>query len=349
MTHQDISRLFKIGNTPITTIDSHTEGESTRLIIEGVGEILGNTMMEKMTYFKTHHDKVRCLLTKEPRGSREVLAAMVTKNVTPDAAFGLIYMDAKRYPYLCGHATIGAITTLAQTGFLDLGEGENIIFIDTPSGTMEARAFVTNGKVDSVAIDMIPSFVLDTNQKIEVVGFGQVRLDLVCTGGFFAMVDAVKLGIEPVMNNKDLLVDLGMKIIDAANEQLEVVHPSRPDVNTVDVTEFYDSRIKDKMKNGKAGGRGMVIYGESHMDRSPCGTGTAAKLALLHHYGKIKMHQPYLNYSPLGTCFEAELVNAAKVGQLDALVTRIKGRAWVTGLHQFVLDKTDPFQQGYMA
>lgn len=341
---QDVSRLFK-GGMPITTLDSHTEGESTRLIVEGLGDIPGSTMMEKLVYFKTHHDPVRCLLTKEPRGSREILAAMVTKNVTPEAAFGLIYMDAKRYPYLCGHATMGAVVTLAQTGFLELGEGENTLLIDTPSGTMEASAYVVKGKVDSVAIHMVPSFVLDTNREILVEGFGRVRLDLVCTGGFFAMVDAVKLKIAPVMDNKDQLVDLGMKIIDAANEQLEVVHPSRPDVNTIDVTEFYDSGVK----NGKARGSGMVIYGESHMDRSPCGTGTAAKLALLHHYGKIKMHQPYLNFSPLGTCFEAELVKKTKIGPLDALVTRIKGRAWVTGLHQFVLDETDPFQQGYMA
>jgi len=213
---------------------------------------------------------------------------------------------------------------------------------------MEAKAFVVEEKVDSVAILMVPSFVLDTNREILVEGFGRVSVDLVCTGGFFAMVDAVKLGISPVMDNKDQLVTLGMKIIDAANEQLEVVHPSRPDVNTVDVTEFYDSRVKDKVKDGKAQGRGMVIYGESHMDRSPCGTGTAAKLALLHHYGKIKLHQPYLNFSPLGTCFEAELVKITKIGALDALVTRIKGRAWVTGLHQFVLDETDPFQQGYI-
>jgi proline racemase len=346
---QNVSRLFKGGDMPITTIDSHTEGESTRLIVDGLGEIPGSTMMEKLAYFKTHYDKVRCLLTKEPRGSREILAAMVTKNVTPGAAFGLIYMDAKRYPYLCGHATIGAVVTLAQTGFLELGKGENTILIDTPSGIMEARAFVVEGKVDSVAIHMVPSFVLDTNREILVEGFGRVSVDLVCTGGFFAMVDAVKLKIAPVMANKDQLVDLGMKIIDAANEQLEVVHPSRPDVNTVDVTEFYDSGRNNEIKNGKAQGRGMVVYGEYHMDRSPCGTGTAAKLALLHHYGKIKMHQPYLNFSPLGTCFEAELVRAAKIGPLDALVTRIKGRAWVSGLHQFVLDKTDPFQQGYMA
>jgi proline racemase len=338
------SRLFKEGKMPITTIDSHTEGETTRLIVAGLGDIPGSTMIEKTAYFKTQYDNVRCLLTKEPRGSRDILAAMVTKSVTPEAAFGLIYMDAKRYPYLCGHATIGAVVTLAQTGFLELDEGENPIVIDTPSGTMAARAFVVAGKVDAVAIEMVPSFVLGTRRKIRVAGVGAVRVDLVCTGGFFAMVDAAALGIEPVMANKDRLVALGMQIIDAANEQLEVVHPIRPDVNTVDVTEFYDSR----MNNGRPRGRGLVVYGESHMDRSPCGTGTAAKLALLHHYGRLKMHQPYLNFSPLGTCFEAELVKKTKIGPLDALVTRIKGRAWVTGLHQFILNETDPFQQGYI-
>jgi len=312
--------------------------------VGGLGKISGSTMMEKLEYFKAHHDPVRCLLTKEPRGSREVLAAAVTENTTPDAAFGLIYMDAKRYPYLCGHATMGAVVTLARTGFLVLDEGENRVGIDTPSGTLEARAHVQNGRVASVAIDMVPSFVWDTGQSVQVPGYGTVDIDLVCTGGFFAMVDADRLGIEPVMDNKGLLVDLGMKIIDAANQQLKVVHPFRPEVNTVDVTEFYDSRIE----KGKAVGRGMVVYGESHMDRSPCGTGTAAKLALLHHYGKISLHQPYLNYSPLGTSFEASLVEKTQINHLDAFVTRIKGRAWITGLHHFVLEGTDPFQQGYL-
>ncbi len=341
---QEVSQLFEQFDGPITTIDSHTEGESTRLIVEGLEEIPGNTMMEKREFFKSHHDSVRCLLTKEPRGSREVLAAMVTKNVTPGADFGLIYMDAKRYPYLCGHATMGAVVTLAQTGFLELEEGENTVLIDTPSGIMDARADVRGGRVDSVAIHMVPSFVLGTNKSVLVEGFGKVSVDLVCTGGFFAMVDTGLLGIDPVLENKNMLVDLGMKIIEAANTQLTVLHPVRPDVNTVDVTEFYDSGVKNKV----ASGRGMVIYGESHMDRSPCGTGTAAKLALLHHYKKIKMHQPYINSSPLGTSFEAMLVEKTKISHVDAFVTRIRGRAWVTGLHHFFLEKTDPFQQGYI-
>nr|MBC8442286.1 proline racemase family protein [Candidatus Desulfobacula maris] len=140
------------------------------------------------------------------------------------------------------------------------------------------------------------------------------------------------------------LTDLGMKIIDAANEQLKVSHPVRPDVRTIDVTEFYDS----KYDKGKAFGKGMVIYGESHVDRSPCGTGTAAKMTLLHHYGKIKMNQKYINYSPLGTSFDAMIVKKEKIGSIDGFIVQIKGMAYLTGVHHFIIEDDDPFQKGFI-
>ncbi|MCD4720047.1 MAG: proline racemase family protein [Desulfobacula sp.] len=340
----DFSRFSKGFSNCITTIDSHTEGESTRLIVNGLGDIKGKTMMEKLKWFKSRYDHIRCLLTKEPRGSKEILAAMVTENVTKNAKFGLIYMDAKRYPYLCGHATIGAVTTLAKTGFLELEQGENCVPVDTPSGLMEARVFVQKDKLDAVAINMVPSFVYDTGRQIEVEGFGTIKVDLVCTGGFFVMVDSSQIHMEPVLKNKKILTNLGMKIIDAANEQLSVSHPVRPDVRTIDVTEFYDSHCDED----KASGRGMVVYGESHVDRSPCGTGTAAKLTLLHHYGKIKMNQKYINYSPLGTFFEAMLVKKEKIGSVDGFIVQIKGMACLTGVHHFIVEDEDPFQQGFI-
>jgi proline racemase len=340
----DLSRLYD-GDAPvITTIDSHTEGEVTRLIVDGIPPVPGRTMMEKLTHFKTGYDAVRSLLTKEPRGSRQVLAALVTEPVTPDAAFGLIYMDARRYPYLCGHATIGAVTTLFRTGTLTLAEGENRVGIDTPSGVMTAIAHVRDGCLTSVSIQMVPAFVFATDQQIRVDGFGTLSVDLVCAGGFFAMVDTHRIDLTPALENRQILVDLGMKIIDAANDQLTVTHPERPDVTTVDVTEFYDC----VPSSGTARGRGMVVYGESHMDRSPCGTGTAAKLALLHHYKKIEPNEPYINASPLGTTFEARLVEKTKIGDFEASVTQISGKAWITGVHHFTLDQTDPFQQGYL-
>lgn len=327
----------------ITTIDSHTEGEATRLIVDGLGTIPGDTMMQKLDWFKFTHDPIRNILTKEPRGPK-ILAAAVTKSVSPDAAFGLIYMDAKRYPYLCGHATIGAVVTLAKTGFLKLDQGENRVGVDTPSGRMEACVTLDGEAIISVTIEMVPSFVYKTGRQLEVEGFGTVPVDIVCTGGFFAMVESEKIGIPADLKHKDQLIDLGMKIIDAANEQIRVSHPVRPNVNTVDVTEFYDSYHED----GRAWGRGMVIYGESHADRSPCGTGTAAKLALLHNADKLGSNESYINYSPLGTSFRAKLVKKKKIGNYDGFVTQIEGMAYITGIHHFFVENHDPFQQGFI-
>ncbi len=340
----DFSRSAQQFDGCVTTIDSHTEGEATRLIINGLPEPKGLTMLEKLASFKAEHDHVRCQLTKEPRGSRETVAALVTENVTPEARFGLLYMDAKRYPYLCGHATIGALMTLAKTGFLNLDEGENLIPVDTPSGVMYGRLTISAGQPTCVAIDMVPSFVYATDREIEVENFGRIKVDLVCTGGFFAMVDATQLKIEPVLANKDLLTDLGMKIIRAANEQLNVSHPLRPEVKSIDVTEFYDS----KYEQGRAFGQGIIVYGESHVDRSPCGTGTAAKLTLLHHFGKIAMGQKYTNYSPLRTTFSAKLIGKEKIGSQDGFVVRIEGMAYLTGLNHFIVEENDPLKQGFL-
>ncbi len=340
----NFSRAAQVFEGCITTIDSHTEGEATRLIVSGLPEPEGSSMLEKLSSFKADHDHVRCLLAKEPRGSRDTVAALVTENVTPEARFGLLYMDARRYPYLCGHATIGALVTLAKTGFLQLDEGENLIPVDTPSGVMNGRLSITGGQLTGVAIDMIPAFVYATAREVEVENFGPITVDLVCTGGFFAMVDATQLDIEPVLANKDLLADLGMKIIKAANEQLSVSHPLRPEVKSVDVTEFYDSAYEQD----RAFGQGVVVYGESHVDRSPCGTGTAAKLTLLHHYGKIAMGQKYTNYSPLRTSFNASLVGKEKIGSRDGFVARIEGMAYLTGLNHFIVEENDPLKQGFL-
>jgi proline racemase len=326
----------------IVTLDSHTQGEPTRLLIDGVGSLPGGTIKEKRDFFESRFDDVRLLLTREPRGNRGIMAAVVTEPVTFGASFGLFYMDARRYPYLCGHATIGAVATLVETGALEAAEGETVITVDTPSGPLEAHTRIDKGRVDSVAIDMVPSFVFDTNRTIEVPGFGPLAIDLVCVGGFFAMVSASDIGIDLVPENRGRLVPLGMAIIDSANNDLRVFHPERPEVNTVDVTEFHVS-------DPEAGtGKGVVVYGESHMDRSPCGTGTTAKMTLLNHQGKFQPGQVYKNAGPLGTVFEGRIVKKLKIGNFDGIVGQIRGSAQITGYHQFAVDSRDPFPNGYL-
>ncbi len=327
------------------TIDSHTQGEPTRLLIGGAGELPGRTMIEKKDFFASRYDHVRMLLTQEPRGHRGMFAAVVTEPVSQEAEFGLFYMDAKRYPYLCGHATIGAVTTLIETGAIKAEEGDSIITVDTPSGPLQAHTRVANGRVVSVGIDMVPSFVFKTDCPLEVAGFGTVMVDLVCVGGFFAMVSAESIGIDLTYENNQKLISLGMAIIDSANRELEVYHPQRPEVNTVDVTEFYAENPEDQQ--GRSGSS-IVTYGESHMDRSPCGTGTTAKMTLMHHKGKLRPGQTYRNASPLSTIFEGRIVRELTIGDFSGIIGQIRGSATITGYHQFVLDPNDPFQQGFL-
>ncbi len=326
----------------IKTIDSHTAGETTSLVIGMQADIPGDTMQAKRNFFIENCDAIRKLLTYEPRGLGEVFVAVVTEPVTRKAEFGLIFMDAHRYPYLCGHATIGAVTTLIETGLLAAGEGALTVVVDTPSGPLAARATVEKGRVLSVAINMVPSFVQATDCNLYLPDPGNISISLVCVGGFFAMVPVEQLGLQIIPENRRRFIQLGMEIIAAANEQLAVRHPTRPEVKTVDVTEFYNSGTPADKRH-----TGIVIYGESHMDRSPCGTGTAAKMTLLHHFGQLQINEPYLNTGPLGTVFQGRLVEETRVGNAPAVVAEIKGRAHITGWHEFVLASDDPFPEGF--
>jgi len=288
----------------IVTIDSHTAGEPTRLIVSGIPPVPGKTMQAKLDYFRDHFDHLRLRLTREPRGHRGIFGALLTEPASSDAAFGLIYMDPRRYPFLCGHATIGAVTTLIEAGAImpDRDEKETAVGVDTPSGVMHTKALVKDGKVLSVAIQTVPSFVYATDLPLDVPGLGRITVDTVCVGGFFAMVsaDLINLALKP--ENGKLLIQYGMDIIKAANQQLKVRHPERPEVRTVDVVEFYDPSQHDRGQ-----GQSVVVFGEGHIDRSPCGTGTAAQLTLMHHKGRIALNQPFINTSPLGTAFHARI------------------------------------------
>jgi proline racemase len=327
----------------IITIDSHIAGEPARLIVSGVGSVPGETMQAKRAFFMAHYDHIRLLLTREPRGHRDMFAACVTEPVSAGAHFGLIYMDARRYPYLCGHATMGAVMTLIEAGEIDAADDDLQVIVDTPSGPMQATAYMHDGRVESVAIRMVPSFVYRDKETLAVADYGQLTVATVCVGGFFVMVSADQIGLDFSPSNWPRLRDLGMELIQAANEQLTVRHPTRPEVNTVDVTEFYDPTMDAQNK-----GKNLVILGEGHMDRSPCGTGTAAKMTLLHHRGQFGFDDTFSNTSPLGTKFKGRLVEEIQLGDTKAVVAEVRGSAHITGIHEFIIDAKDPFQKGFL-
>ena len=342
----------------IVTVDSHTAGEPTRLVISGLPPIPGQTTNDKRLYISENLDHVRLLLTREPRGHRDMLAAIVTEPVSEEAEFGLVFMDVRRYPYMCGHGTIGAVTTFLEMGWLGCQEPETVVVVDSPSGLIRARACVERTdrgpRVESVALQMESAFVFLPDQSLEVPGLGRLTVDVSFAGGFFVMVSANQIGLALTADNAPELARWGMAIIEAGNQQLRGQHPTRTYIDTIDVVEFYDPA-----GHPKARGKNFVVYGEGHVDRSPCGTGTCAKMALLHRRGKLAVGQTFVNEGLLGTTFEGWVVGETTVGNpslprlrsgqcLPAIVPEIRGTAYLTGLHRFVVTSGDPFPEGFL-
>lgn len=334
----------------IVTVDSHTAGEPTRLVVGGLPPLPGETVNDKRIYLQEHHDEIRLLLTREPRGHRDIFGAVVTEAVSAEGDFGLIYMDARRYPYMCGHATIGAVTTFLEMGWLPVAGGatEQGVVVDTPSGPIPTRAYLRRDahgrlRVEAVAMRLVPSFVQATRQPVTVPGAGTFSVDVVCVGGYFAMVSSDQIDTTLSAENAHTLAELGMALITASNEQLTIEHPARPWVNTIDVTEFYEPH---RPSGGAT--RSAVVYGESHVDRSPCGTGTSAKMALYHHQGVLEVGEEMISEGLLGTTFHGRIVAETAVGDRPAIVPEIRGSAHLTGLHRFFVRADDPFPQGFL-
>jgi proline racemase len=333
--------LDRFGSSYVT-LDSHTGGEPTRVIL-GLPPLPGKTINDKRLYLMHEMDGLRLALCREPRGHREMLAAAVTEPVTPGAAFGLIYMDSRRYPYLCGHGTIGAVTSLIEAGIIAATGADTPLTIDTPAGPMQATAHVEGSRVTAVTIAAVPCFAYQLDQPLDVPGYGHITIDLSYGGGFFAMVDKNQVGIDICAENAGRLIPLGMAIIEAANQQLKVQHPIETHCTTVDVCEFFDPAGHHERR-----GLNAVIYGESHVDRSPCGTGTCAKMALLHRRGELGVGEPFINSGILGSQFEGKILAETQVGPIAAIIPQIKGSAHVTGLQRFFVDPTDPFPTGFL-
>ncbi|MEJ2558604.1 MAG: proline racemase family protein [Anaerolineae bacterium] len=341
-------QLFK---DSILTIDAHVAGEPARLVVGGLPSIPGQTINDKRLYLSENLDDVRLRLTREPRGHRDMFAAVLTEAESEDAAFGLVYMDARRYPYLCGHATIAAVSALIELGFIEAQPPKIQVVVDTPSGPWRTTAYVRRGTaadgrrlvVDSVCIRPEIAFAYLLDQPLDVPGLGRIQVDVSFTGGFFVMVSIDQIGLALTADNAHRLAQIGMAIIEASNEQLSVQHPERTYINTIDVVEIFDPRGHDNSR-----GKNFVVLGEGHVDRSPCGTGTCAKMALLHRRGELAVGQTFVNEGFLGTTFDARIVRETTVEHLPAIIPEVCGTAYLTGLNHFVLAPGDPFLEGFL-
>lgn len=329
-------------------MDLHVGGEAIRLVINGLPSIPGETINDKRLYILENHDDVRRFLTREPRGHRDMFGGIITDPVSDGARFGIVFMDTLRYPYMCGHGMIGAVTAFLEMGWLGKINNEETILVDTPSGIVRANARLGEGKegglrVESVAIEMESAFAFLLDQSLDVPGLGRINVDVSFAGGFFVMVSNDQVGLTLTPDNASALARYGMAIIDAANQQLKVRHPVRSYIDTIDVVEFYDPSGHSRRE-----GKNLVILGEGHADRSPCGTGTAAKMALLYRRGELSSGQTFINRGQLETAFEGRILRETMVGELPSVETEVRGTAHITGLHRFVRTSDDPFPKGFL-
>jgi trans-L-3-hydroxyproline dehydratase len=327
----------------ISVVGCHAEGEVGDVIIGGVLAPAGKTMFEKMRTMEREHDHVRRILICEPRGSVVRHVNLLVAPTRADCDVGAIIMEPTEYVPMSGSNTICIVTVLLETGIIPTCEPETVVRLDMPGGVVVATAQCRAGKCESVEFENVPCFVERLDAVVEVPGVGPVTLDVAYGGMFFAIVDAPKLGFEVVPSEARALAELGEKIRVAARTQLDVVHPENPDIRGVSIVQFAQPYQGEGEPT-----RNTCIVSPGRSDRSPTGTGTSARLAVLHARGRLRQGGALIHRSIIGSDFHGRIVRETTVGGRPAIVPAIRGRAWITGFHYYRVDPSDPYQQGYV-
>lgn len=326
----------------IKTIDSHTMGESTRIVYDGFPYLPGKTMMDKKNYLMKNYDYLRSALMLEPRGHRDMFGALLTKPVHEEADFGVIFMDSGGCLNMCGHGSIGAASMIVETGMVPVVEPYTEVVLDAPSGIIRTKVHVVDGKATEVSILNVPAFLYKEGLTVELPDIGEVNFDISFGGSFFALVDAKEIGVPLELQNVEKLTNIGMSLREKINETVEIKHPYL-DITTVDLVEFYDTT-----ENKKANLKNCVIFGDAQVDRSPCGTGTSAKMAALYAKGKMKPGDTFIYESITGSLFKGEIEQEVDVDGKNGIIPKITGSAYITGINNWILDNDDPLERGFL-
>lgn len=324
-------------------VDSHTEGMPTRVITGGVGVLPGATMFERRQWFIDNSDELRTLLMYEPRGHASMSGAILQPPTRNDADWGVLYIEVSGCLPMCGHGTMGVSTVLVETGMVEVTEPITTIRLDTPAGLVVAQVEVCDGVAKAVTLTNVPSFMAAQDAVVHVPGLGDVRYDLAYGGNFYAMVALESIGLPFDRGEKQRLLDAGLAIMAAINDQAPPAHPLKPEINGC-----HHVQLVAPGSTAAHSRHAMAIY-PGWFDRSPCGTGTSARMAQLHARGELPLHTDFINESIIGTHFKGRLVEEVTLedGTL-AVVPTITGRAWITGTAQYFLDPEDPFPAGFL-
>jgi proline racemase/trans-L-3-hydroxyproline dehydratase len=324
----------------ITTVDSHTEGEPTRVVTGGVPHVPGKTMSEKKEWLKNNLDHLRRMLMWEPRGHRDMFGSIITSPVSSRAHVGVIFMDSEGYLDMCGHGSMGTVKVLLETGMIpmELRDGLCGVVLDTPAGEVEAGAVIKDQKVERVTIRNVPSFWYD-RLSIPLPDMGEITVNIAYGGNYFALVHARELNIDLEPEAMDRIKATALLIRDKVNKAITIEHPLTGKKGRVDLVEIYSEEPEP---------RNVVVFGSGQVDRSPCGTGTCAKMALLYEQNRLAPGELYPYKSLFGTRFHGRIVGETLVGNQRAIIPEITGKAYITGIHQFIADRKDPFKDGFL-
>ncbi|QJI37881.1 proline racemase family protein [Pseudomonas sp. ADAK13] len=328
----------------INVVGAHVAGERNDVITGGVLDVPGNTMFDKMKYLETQGDDLRKFLLQEPRGTVTQCINLVLPSSHPEADAGFVIMESEFYPPMSGSNTICTVTALLETGMIAMVEPVTRLTLEAPGGLVRVEARCQDGKCLSVKFTNVPCFVFALDKHIEVPGLGTLKVDVAYGGMIYVLADARSLGFDITPDEAATLVSVGETIKAAAAEQIPAVHPEQPEIHTINQTLFAGPMRDDPQ--GKRSRNGVIVS-PGRLDRSPCGTGTSARLAVMHARGQIKPGEKLIHESILSTEFVGEIVETLTVGDRAGIRPAISGQAFLTGFHQYVLDPNDPFPTGY--
>ncbi len=321
-------------------VEAHAEGEVGRVVTGGVLDVPGATMMEKLTYLNETDDSLRRFLVFEPRGYPAMSTNLVFAPTRPDADAGFIVLQGDRAHAMSGSNSICVTTALLETGAIKMKEPETIVRLDTAAGLVTATATCRDGKCERVRLAMNPSYAHELDVTVDVDGLGKVKVDIAFGGVFYALIDPRQLGLKINPDQARALVQAGIATHRALNKKVKVVHPENAGLNGIAYTMFVDHDEKGLV--------GSTVLPPGRLDRSPCGTGNSARLAVRYARGEVKPGDRVVARSVIGSTFEVGFLGTTKVAGREAVLPEISGRGWIHGIHQVGVDPSDPYPQGYL-
>ncbi len=330
-----------LGTHILEAIDTHTAGNPTRNLVAGVPTIKGASMVEKMRYAVEHLDWIRTCTMLEPRGHSNMSGAIWTEPCHPAAHMGILFIDAGGFMPMCGHSTIGAVTAMLESGRIPICAAEHNVILDTPAGLVHTRVHLESTRVRRVAFRNVPSFLF-AQGSVDVEHYGAIPYDVAYGGNTYAMTDARYFDLDLRSGHLARITQCAQVFGEAVRKAVPFQHPEQAFINVI--THVMFSTTPD---DPKASSRNTVIFLPNSVDRSPCGTGTSARVAALFAKGVLGLNEVFVHESIIGTQFEARIVEATAVGGYKGGVPEVSGSAHITGLNKYIIDPCDALAMGF--